>query len=200
MSRQRIGVLGGAFDPPHRAHIALAQVALEQLQLDALRIIPTGQAWHKPRPLSAAAHRLAMAQLAFASLGPVQVDARETERSGPSYSVDTLRELQAEFPDADLFLILGQDQAQALPTWRQADEVCKLATICVAERPIPMRPEAQFSLKFREIPGMLHLKLPAQDVSATAIRAALASGLDIASLVTEPVARYIAHHHLYQTA
>ena len=88
---KRIGVFGGAFDPPHLAHMALVKTAVADLQLDELRVIPTGQAWHKPRALSPAHHRLAMAQLAFADLPNVLVDPRETQRVGPSYTVDTLR-------------------------------------------------------------------------------------------------------------
>ena len=80
LSLPRIGVFGGAFDPPHRAHVALAQAAVAQLGLAELRIFPTGQAWHKARPLSSAAARLAMAELAFAALPNVTVDAREIRR------------------------------------------------------------------------------------------------------------------------
>ena len=81
---QRIGVFGGAFDPPHNAHVALAQAALEQFGLDMLYVIPTGQAWHKARVLSAPEHRLAMTRLAFAGMPRVRVDERELQRAGPS--------------------------------------------------------------------------------------------------------------------
>jgi nicotinate-nucleotide adenylyltransferase len=106
-----VGVFGGAFDPPHIAHIALAQAALEQLQLDELRVVPTGQAWHKSRTLTPAVHRLEMTRLAFAAMDRVVVDARETLRSGPSFTVDTLAELSSELPAARLFLVIGEDQA-----------------------------------------------------------------------------------------
>ncbi|MBB1077815.1 nicotinate (nicotinamide) nucleotide adenylyltransferase, partial [Rhodoferax sp. 4810] len=131
---QRIGILGGAFDPPHLAHLALAKAAIEQLQLDQLRIIPTGQAWHKPRLLTDAVHRLAMAQLAFAELPQAQVDDRETRRTGPSYTIDTLHELHAEAAGAQLFLIIGADQAQALTTWHAWEQILRSAIICVADR------------------------------------------------------------------
>jgi len=98
---KRIGIFGGAFDPPHVAHAALAQVALAELQLDELRVVPTGDAWHKTRALSPAPHRLAMAQLALPSC-PGVVDPREIERAGPSYTVDTLREFNALWPMAEL--------------------------------------------------------------------------------------------------
>ena len=99
----RLGVLGGAFDPPHRAHFALAQAAIDQLQLDQLRLIPTGNAWHKARALTIAHHRLAMCALAFADLDRAVIDPRETLRSGASYTFDTLTQLCLEFPAAQLF-------------------------------------------------------------------------------------------------
>lgn len=197
---KRIGVFGGAFDPPHAAHVALAQSAVADLQLDELRVIPTGQAWHKSRSLSPAPHRFAMAQLAFSGVPRVVIDPRETQRSGPSYTVDTLRELQAQWPEAKLFLIMGEDQARALPNWREWQEVLQLAIICVAERedlnktiPRFLAPKAQES-RFRRLP------MPAIPVSATDIRARIAAHQSVVPLVFESVARYIDHHHLYQTA
>ena len=101
-------MFGGAFDPPHVAHVALAQAAVEQLQLDQLRIFPTGQAWHKAPPLTASKeHRLALAGVAFGGLPRTVIDDRELRRPGPTYTIDTLRELKAEYPDAQLFLVMG---------------------------------------------------------------------------------------------
>ena len=197
---RRIAVFGGAFDPPHAAHVALARAALAELQLDELRVIPTGQAWHKTRPLTAAAHRLAMARLAFADLPKVIVDARETERAGPSYTVDTLRELKSEWPGAELFLLLGEDQALALPSWHAWQEIVQTAIICVADRGDGAENKPRFSApklhesRFRQLP------MPALPVSATEIRNQIAARQAIGPLVLEPVARYIEHHHLYQTA
>jgi nicotinate-nucleotide adenylyltransferase len=91
---QRIGILGGAFDPPHQAHVAMAEAAIAQYQLDELRIIPTGEAWHKPRHLSSAEHREAMTRLAFGQLPKVVIDCVELHRVGPSYTIDTLRTLK----------------------------------------------------------------------------------------------------------
>lgn len=196
---RRMGVFGGAFDPPHAAHAALAQAAVDQLQLDELRIIPTGQAWHKSRPLSAAHHRLAMAQLAFAGVSRALIDPRETLRAGPTYTVDTLRELKAQWPDAELFLVVGEDQAHALPGWHEWQEIVRLAIICVAERenmsgskPGFIAPRALES-RFRR------LHLPAMPISATDIRTRISAHMSVVPLVFEPVARYIDRHHLYQT-
>lgn len=197
---RRIGVFGGAFDPPHAAHRALAQAALQQLALDALYIIPTGQAWHKTRSLSAAEHRLAMARLAFADLPGALVDPRETQRSGPSYTVDTLEALGCENPHATLFLLIGEDQASALHTWHRWPEILRLATICVATRAHSTRASVKEDAEPLDRTGWRTLNMPSMAVSATDIRQRLAQGQPVDTLVTEPVARYIAHHHLYQTA
>ena len=197
--KRRVGVMGGAFDPPHLAHQALAQAALAQLQLDELRLVPTGHAWHKARALSAAQHRLAMVQLAFGDQPKVIVDPREIEREGPSYTIDTLRELAIKYPQAELFLIIGADQAQALPTWKAWQEILQIAIICVADRADSIKATAQFTAELRHLARLRHLQMPAMAVSATDIRERICSRLGITTLVCEPVARYIAAHHLYQT-
>lgn len=203
-ARPRIGLFGGAFDPPHNAHVALVQAAVLQLGLTRLHVLPTGQAWHKPRTLSAAHHRLAMARLAFDELPGVQVDPREIERDGPTYTIDTLRELQRENAGAQMVLVIGADQAAALTTWRDWQEVARDAIISVAERDQPARTIPQFDFEKLSGARMERLQLPRMPVSATAIRAQLARAApgdkNASSLVPAPVARYIAHHHLYQTA
>ena len=196
----RIGVFGGAFDPPHLAHVALAQAAIAQLQLDVLHVIPTGHAWHKSRGLSDAVHRLAMARLAFDDISAVVVDSRETLRSGPTYTVDTLKELASENPGADLYLIIGEDQARALPTWQRWEELGSFAIICVAARADSTGAHASFDALKTNIPRFIRLEMPATPLSATTIRHAVARGQSVESMVFEPVARYIEQHHLYRSA
>jgi nicotinate-nucleotide adenylyltransferase len=196
---RRMGVFGGAFDPPHTAHVALAQAAVDQLQLDELRVMPTGQAWHKSRPLSAAHHRLAMAQLAFSKVSRALVDPRETVRTGPTYTVDTLRELKAQWPEAELFLVVGEDQAQALPSWHEWQEIVRLAIICVAERENTAGSKPGFIAPRALESRFRRLYLPAMPISATDIRARISAHMSVVPLVFEPVARYIDRHHLYQT-
>ena len=203
---QRIGILGGAFDPPHLAHRTLAQVALAQLGLDALHVIPTGQAWHKARPLTDAGHRLAMCKLAFEGLGGegqhVIFDEREIRRQGPSYTIDTLRELKTEYANAEFFLIMGQDQMRALPTWNHWQDIAAMALICWADRDLDGQ---GLGWNFEPTPELRghsrKLAMPLMDLSSTGIRAQI--GASIASRQTTPlvspaVARYIADHHLYQ--
>lgn len=194
---RRVGMFGGAFDPPHVAHVALARAALEQLQLDELRIFPTGDAWHKAQALSPAAHRLAMARIAFGELPGAVVDDRELRRQGPTYTIDTLRELKAELPQARLFLIMGEDQAVSLTRWREWQAIPALATICMAARSATSA-DAPRALP-AEAPIML-LRLPEMPESATEIRARVAAGAGIDHLVPPGVASYIAQHSLYQPA
>lgn len=196
--RRRIGVFGGAFDPPHLAHEALLRCAVEELALDELRVIPTGQAWHKTRTLTAPEHRLAMAQLAFAQVPKVSVDAQEIGRSGPSYTLDTLRGMAQAEPGAEWFLIMGADQAAALTTWRSWQEILHIATICVADRGDSSGASTQFDAEKLYPARFFHLKMPALAISATQIRAMISAGQTADALVLEPVARYIATHHLYQ--
>ena len=199
MKPVRIGMFGGAFDPPHLGHVALARAAVEQLALDQLRVFPTGQAWHKARELSPAAHRLAMARLAFADMPCAVVDGRELERAGPTYTVDTLRELRREFPHAKLLLVIGADQAESLHSWREGAEIARLATISIAARARPTTDAPPFDAS-RLPPGEREaLELPPMPVSSTDIRQRAAAGQDITQLVPAAVARYIDQHHLYPT-
>ena len=195
-------MFGGAFDPPHRAHEVLARCAVEQLQLDELRIFPTGQAWHKDRVTTAAEHRAAMAHLAFDGLPRVVVDERELARPGPTYTVDTLRELAAAQPGAKLFLVIGADQAQAFGRWHDWPAIVGLATISVAGRAGVERAAGLFSPEVAAgvaARGRLApLQMPPMDLSATAIRARIAAGLGTDALLAPAVASYIARHHLYQ--
>jgi nicotinate-nucleotide adenylyltransferase len=191
----RWGVYGGAFDPPHNAHVALARAAVDQLGLDELRIFPTGGAWHRSARLTPADHRLAMSRLAFADVASAQVDDREIRRAGPTYTIDTLRELQREIPggggEPQLFLVIGADQLQAFTTWHEWAAIARIATLCVARR----GPAAGLT----RVAGatVVELQLPDLPESGTDIRRKAARGEDISSLVPPGVAGYIASHHLY---
>jgi nicotinate-nucleotide adenylyltransferase len=200
MGAPRLGVFGGAFDPPHVAHVALAQAALEQLQLDQLRIFPTGQAWHKPQAMSAPEHRLAMARLAFGDLPLTVIDERELHRSGPTYTIDTLRELKAEQPGAELFLVMGEDQAMSLTRWREWEAILDLAVICMAAR-LSAQASAGAAQPALPVQARLRLlRLPNMPESATEVRERVAARTGITHLVPPAVASYIEQHHLYQPA
>lgn len=205
---RRVGMFGGAFDPPHGAHRALAEAALDQLQLDRLHVLPTGHAWHKTRALLPAFHRIAMCERAFGDLARVHIDARETRRPGPSYTADTLAELRREYPQAELFLVLGADQLLAFKSWVRWQEVVQRATLAVANRPTSIGAQAllgeapETDLSAVDIP-FVRLQMPLQHLSATAVRARLAGtatdGPPLDVLVPAAVASYISQHHLYQS-
>ncbi len=139
-----------------------------------------------------------MCQLAFGSIPKVVIDPRETVRPGPSYTVDTLQELSAELPDTQLYLIIGGDQASALQDWHDWREVLSLAIICVAEREDMTGANPSFTVPTGLESRFRQLHLPAMPVSATDIRSRIAAQRSVATLVFEPVARYIEAHHLYQ--
>ncbi len=203
----RVGIYGGAFDPPHLAHYALAQSAITQLQLDVLHILPTGSAWHKTRVVSSGAqHRLAMTHLAFDDLPHALVDDREIRRAGATYTVDTLWELREQYADAQLFLVMGADQLAAFSSWHRYQEIVQIATISVAARAYSTLTMASFSpeigLKMLNAkPGTIQpvqIDMPAMPISATEIRARASRCEPIDHLVKPALARYIATHHLYQ--
>jgi len=203
----RVGVFGGAFDPPHRAHRALAEAALTELGLDVLHVLPTGRAWHKPRALSAFNHRLAMCHLVFGDLSGVRLDGRETCRDGPTYTVDTLEELATEYPGATLFLVIGADQLAAFRRWHRWQDVLRLSRLVVAGRVLPVLDTVGGAVatdttdRAGEVP-FTDLRTPLIDISATALRGLVASGAAspqaLAQLVPEAVAGYISQHSLYQ--
>ena len=190
----RLGLFGGSFDPVHNAHLALARLALDELQLDRLLWIPAGQPWQKARTLSPAADREAMLRLAIADEPRFALDRRELLRQGPSYTLDTVRELQTEMPGAQLVLLIGQDQYAGLHTWAGWQDLLARVTLAVANRPGPLLavdPEVQRH-PHRALP------LPLQDIAATDIRARVARGERIGHLVPPEVARYIDQHGLYR--
>jgi nicotinate-nucleotide adenylyltransferase len=200
--QKRIGMYGGAFDPPHNAHVALAKAAVEQLGLDALHVIPTGHAWHKTQQLSLGFHRLEMAERAFGDIPKVMVDQREVLRTGPTYSLDTLRELQAENLDAQLYLIMGADQAAALPTWSHFGEIAKIAIICVAERSLSGQDNTGNISYISTLNSLncraIHIELPIMRQSATDVRDLVLHHKPVNHLLPPAVVAYIDAHGLYQ--
>ena len=131
----RLGILGGAFNPPHTGHLVCAQEAVVQLELDRVLFMPVGQAPHRELEGDPGAEeRLEMVELATADDERFEVSRLEVDREGPSYTSDTLRALREARPDDELFLILGGDQAASLPAWHEPEEVLALATVAVLER------------------------------------------------------------------
>jgi nicotinate-nucleotide adenylyltransferase len=145
-----------------------------------------------------------MTRLSFAQVPQVVVDERELQRQGPSYTVDSLRELKAQFPQAQLFLLIGDDQRRSLPSWRQIEEVARLAIICAAGRdgavPAWRDSSAETSATAPQPfdARIQTLSMPLMPHSATDIRALVATDRNIEGLVPPAVERYIHEHHLYR--
>ena len=190
----RVAIFGGSFDPVHRAHVALARLALRELALDELCWVPAGQPWQKARELTPAVHREAMVRLAIAGEPRFTLARCELERDGPSFTVDTVRLLQAARPGVRWYLLIGQDQYATLHTWHGWQDLLGLVTVAVANRPdAPLAADPQVLRAPHEA-----VALPMMDVSSTDIRLRIASGERIDDLVPETVARYIELHGLYR--
>lgn len=205
-SGQRLGLYGGAFDPPHLGHVAMAKAFQAQCQLDSLYIVPTGQAWHKSSRLSAPAHRLAMSQLAFADLERTTVSDIELALDGPSYTIDTLGKLAHHHPDAEWYLVIGQDQWAAFSTWHRWRDIANRVTIVVADRANATSGQVGLSsenhpLAAVGLPQPVRLAWQPVDVSSTQLRHQLAqpftTGTETTRLLAPPVASYISQHQLY---
>jgi nicotinate-nucleotide adenylyltransferase len=185
-----IGLFGGSFDPVHHGHLIVAQVAMEQLQLDAIRFIPAReQPFKRGLHRTSPEHRAAMLSLAVSGTPGFAVEQAELQRPGPSYTVDTLEELRRRDSRADLVLLLGADAAAELPAWHQADRIPQLARIVVFARPgvpVPASPWIDSTIE-----------VPAIDISATGIRQRVRRGQSVRYWVPDAVAEYISRHRLY---
>ena len=189
----RIGLFGGTFDPPHVGHLIVAQDALARLELARVTFVPAFQPPHKrEREVSSAEVRLALVRAAIAGDDRFAVDDLEIRRGGPSYTVDTLRELQARQPDAELFLLLGTDQYEEIETWREPRELRRLACIAVLSR------EGRHPALRAD--GAIRVPVTRIDLSATEIRARVAAGQPIRYLVPPAVEALIRQHRLYRRA
>ncbi len=195
---QRIGLFGGAFDPPHLAHQALAQAFIEQNKLSLLYVVPTGHAWHKVRSLSDVRHRIAMARLAFQGIPGVLVDDMEIRREGPSYTVETLEALHQSHPQADLFLLVGADQASSFTQWHQWERVLALATLVVVPRAV-FNPIQADSDEWHNLPKerVIHISMPLMPISSSAVRDSYALGQPESEWLNPLVADYVQQNQLY---
>ena len=191
--------MGGTFNPPHLGHLVCVQEAYLQLELERVMLIPARIPPHKPvEDEPGAEHRLELCRLAVAGDERFAVSDLEVGRSGPSYTVDTLKELHSQAPESELFLILGADVAAGLPYWREAERVLSFATVAVAKRPGTTKPAVDKAL--RAIPGgerAQFFQMPAIGISSTLVRRRARAGIPIKYIVPDAVASYIEEHGLY---
>lgn len=201
------GLLGGTFDPPHFGHLALARAALAAGSLDELRLLPANRPPHKSRPdLTPARHRLAMLHRLVEGDHRLRIEELELNRPGPSYTIDTLRELREREPQTEFRLIIGADMIAEFHLWREAEAVIRQGRPLVAVRPgypLPAdfrQSELGLSPEAAAILQVGRFAMPPHPASSTAVRQAAAAGQSLAELVPPGVAEYIAAHGLYQNA
>jgi nicotinate-nucleotide adenylyltransferase len=195
----RVGIYGGVFNPPHHGHLVAAQEAHAQLDLDVVVWIPAGEAPHRPIESDPGAEaRFEMVEMATAADERFRVSRIELEREGPSYTADTLQQLREREPEAELFLILGGDQALALPSWHEPERVLELATLAVFGRGSSTRNAIQITIgRMRGADRMRFLEMPRIDISSTLVRQRAAAGKPIRYLVPDKVANFIGAQSLY---
>ncbi len=197
----RVGILGGTFNPPHMAHVVCASEAAAQLDLDRVLLTPVAVPPHKDSPMDPGpTERLALCRLAVAGDERLGVCDLEIVRGGPSYTVDTLRELHARDPDDHLTFVLGGDIALGLPAWHEPETVLGLATLAVAERSGAARRDIQERLEqaFGTMAAPRFFDMPRIDISSSMIRGRLAAGRPIRYLVPDAVADRINQEGLYR--
>ncbi len=208
--RPRIGLLGGSFNPPHWAHLAVANIALTQLGLVRVDLMPAGQPWQKIA-LVDSIHRLALCHLAVNELNRrdcalntkptakrFAVEACETQRSGATYTIDTLKYLITRHPNQDYTLIIGTDQANKLDTWHNWQDLlllCRLAVVARDTQAVQL--PSTVLLAFPYLNAVDILDMPPMTLSSTLIRAKLAQKKLIDTDVPPSIAEYITHHRLY---
>lgn len=187
----RLGIFGGTFNPPHNGHVRLARAAMRELRLDKLLIIPSCVPPHKiAAKLASGEDRLEMCRIAFGGDPKVEVSSMELDRKGRSYTVDTLRELKAAYPDSELFFIVGSDMLESFDSWYMWKEILSLSVLCAASREEGYTPDLD---RFGELADRVRpISLSPLEISSTQIRISHES-----QLVPEGVAEYIKAHALY---
>jgi nicotinate-nucleotide adenylyltransferase len=201
----KVGLLGGAFDPPHNAHLEIARRVRDARGLDRVDLLVTGESPHAAGKVLAAGveHRVAMARIAAAGREGVGVEDRETRRQGKSYTVETLRELHSERPSDEFFFLIGGDMLADLPRWREPEACLQLAQFVPVFRP------GFTDEVFERLRGALPdqavnslrdnvVKIALMEISSTAIRAAASAGESIAQWVPPAVEAYVLAHRLYR--
>jgi nicotinate-nucleotide adenylyltransferase len=196
----RLGIYGGSFDPVHNGHLALARACQRQAGLDEVWFMPTAvQPLKQKGPHATDAQRVDMLELATRDVPSWRVSTLEIDRGGKSYTVDTLRQLSEELPEAVLFFLMGADAVRDVPQWREPEEIFRLATPLVVRRAGESEPD----MKALEAVAAANkqprlLEMPAHDISSSEIRRRVAAAEPIVDLVPPEVAAFIAAHHVYR--
>jgi len=189
----RIGVMGGTFDPIHHGHLVAASEVAQSFDLDEVVFVPTGQPWQKQK-VSDSEHRYLMTVIATASNPRFTTSRVDIDRDGPTYTIDTLRDLQAQRPGAELFFITGADAIAQILSWRDHDELWDLAHFVAVSRPGHVLDTAGLPSE-----DVSQLEIPALSISSTDCRERVGRGHPVWYLVPDGVVQYIAKHDLYRS-
>ncbi len=192
--RPRVGVMGGTFDPVHHGHLVAASEVAARFGLDEVVFVPTGHPTFKQdQDVTVAEHRYLMTVIATASNPSFTVSRVDVDREGLTFTVDTLRDLKAQRPDAELFFITGADAIEQILTWKDAEELFTMAQFVAVTRP-------GHTLTVDGLPGdRVHvLEIPALAISSTDVRERARAGQPVWYLVPDGVVQYIAKHRLYR--
>ncbi|MEF2255293.1 MULTISPECIES: nicotinate-nucleotide adenylyltransferase [Microbacterium] len=190
---RRIGVMGGTFDPIHHGHLVAASEVADSFGLDEVVFVPTGQPWQKSK-VTESEHRYLMTVIATASNPSFSVSRVDIDRDGPTYTMDTLRDLQRLNPDADLYFITGADAIAQILSWRNHDELWELAHFVAVSRPGHV-----LNTDGLPVEDVSQLEIPALAISSTDCRERVRGGHPVWYLVPDGVVQYIAKHHLYRS-
>jgi len=190
---RRIGVMGGTFDPIHNGPLVAASEVAQSVDLDEVVFVPTGEPWQKSK-VTDSEHRYLMTVVATASNPRFTVSRVDIDRPGPTYTIDTLRDLHAQRPDAELFFITGADAVAQILSWRDHDELWELAHFVAVSRPGHV-----LSTDGLPADGVSQLEVPALAISSTDCRDRVDRGHPVWYLVPDGVVQYIAKHHLYRS-
>lgn len=194
---QRIGVMGGTFDPIHLGHLMIAEAVWNEYRLDKILFIPSANPPHKSNVLTSAKHRFNMALLATCSNPHFEVSSIEMERQGPSYTIDTIKELKQIYGDkAELYFIIGADSIKELPTWHNIDELLTLCHFVATRRP-GYEPDLKLVEEDYKDADIRVLETPELEISSTDIRRRIKKGYSIQYITTEQVQQYIRKEGLY---
>jgi nicotinate-nucleotide adenylyltransferase len=191
--RPRIGVMGGTFDPIHHGHLVAASEVAQSLDLDEVIFVPTGQPWQKS-DVTLSEHRYLMTVIATASNPRFTVSRVDIDRTGPTYTIDTLRDLHAERPDSDLFFITGADAISQILSWKDIRELWDYAHFVAVSRP-----GHELSISGLPSKDVSLLEVPALAISSTDCRERVNRGFPVWYLVPDGVVQYISKHHLYRS-
>ena len=194
-----LGVLGSAFNPPHLGHISLLGAAIEQLGLDEVIAVPTGDPYHKEVDRDPGREaRVRLAEAAFGGISGVSVSRIEVDRDGPSYTCDTLEGIEDLYPDSEIHLLMGADSAKGFAGWHRPERILELAKVVVAPRSGVTRQEVESVFAGLGAAGSLRfLEMPEIEVSSTEVRQLIHKGEAYRQLVPRPVAEIIENEDLY---